>query len=135
MALKLDIPKASDHVERNFLDAVMQQMSLCDKCRAWTMKCITSVTYSVLINVIPSKKKYSQRGIRQRDLIFPYLYLICTEGLSQMISHGFTASTSGPVISHIFLANDSLSSAKQQQRNITTCWLSSKDTERCLEKQ
>lgn len=113
MALKLDISKAFDKVEWCF---IMKKMGFCDQWRAWIMKCITTVTYSVLINGEPTKKIIPKRGLRQGDPISPYLYILCTEGLSTLIKqniqnqmiHGFKASRNGPAISHLLFADDSL---------------------------
>lgn len=80
------------------------------------MKCITTVTYSVLINGEPSTKITPQRGLHQGDPISPYLYIICREGLSHLIKnniqekkiHGFQASRGGLPILHLLFADDSL---------------------------
>lgn len=61
------------------------KMGFCRQWREWIMKCITTVTYSVLINGEPSRVITPQRGLRQGDPISPYLYIICTEGLSHLI--------------------------------------------------
>ncbi|XP_048630790.1 uncharacterized protein LOC125604440 [Brassica napus] len=116
MALKLDIAKAFDKVEWSFIDLVMEKMGFCRQWRDWIMKCISTVSYSVLINGEPSRTIKPQRGLRQGDPISPYLYIICTEGLSRLIKqniqekkiHGFQASRSGPPISHLLFADDSL---------------------------
>ncbi|XP_010463143.1 PREDICTED: uncharacterized protein LOC104743796 [Camelina sativa] len=116
MALKLDIAKAFDKVEWNYLEAILKKLGFADKWCNWVMKCITTVSYSVLINGSPSKKIIPQRGLRQGDPLSPYLYLLCTEGLSSLIStsvkanhiHGFRASRNGPAISHMLFADDSL---------------------------
>ncbi|XP_023633818.1 uncharacterized protein LOC111829312 [Capsella rubella] len=116
MAIKLDIAKAFDKVEWNYIEAVMKRLGFAEKWCSWIMKCITTVSYSVLVNGSPSKKIIPQRGIRQGDPLSPYLYLLCTEGLSSLLSaavksnniHGFKASRSGPKISHMLFADDSL---------------------------
>lgn len=61
---------------------------------------------------------------------FPYLYIICTEGLSRLIKqnihnrniHGFKASRSGPAISHFLFADDSLvfcKATEEESRNLS----------------
>lgn len=116
MALKLDIAKAFDRVEWKFIDAVMEKMGFCRQWRTWIMMCITTVTYSVLINGEPTKFIKPSRGLRQGDPISPYLYIICTESLSKLIKqniqnhklHGFKTLRSGPAISHLLFADDLL---------------------------
>lgn len=68
------------------------------------------------MNGEPSKPVTPSRGIRQGDPISPYLYIICTEGLSALIKnnirlhqlHGYKASRGGPTISHLLFADDSI---------------------------
>ena len=80
------------------------------------MECIQSVTYSILVNSEPKGNIIPTRGIRQGDPLSPYLFLLCLEGLNGLIQHavdggqikGFSLCRSGPKISHLFFANDSL---------------------------
>lgn len=116
MALKLDIAKAFDKVEWTYIEAMLRCLGFSDQWCSWVMKCITSVSYSVLINGSPTRKIIPSRGLRQGDPLSPYLYLLCTEGLSSLLTnamqsnqlHGFRASRAGPPISHMFFADDSL---------------------------
>lgn len=116
MALKLDISKAFDKVKWNYINEVMKRLGFNEKWCRWVMKCISSVSYSILLNGNPVGKIIPNRGIRQGDPISPYLYLLCTEGLSSIIQnsiqigkiHGFKASRTGPAISHLLFADDSL---------------------------
>ncbi|KAL0796652.1 hypothetical protein Bca101_068029 [Brassica carinata] len=123
MALKLDISKAFDKVKWKYINEVMKGLGFNEKWCRWVMKCISSASYSILLNGNPVGKIIPNRGIRQGDPISPYLYLLCTEGLSSIIQnsiqlgkiHGFKASRTGPAISHLFFADDSLLFCKAEE--------------------
>jgi hypothetical protein len=80
------------------------------------MTCVSSVTYSVLLNRRPAGLITPSRGLRKRDLLSPYLFLLCAEGISSLLLKaereesisGVLVSVKGYCLSHLFFANDSL---------------------------
>ena len=80
------------------------------------MECITSVTYSLLVNGEPHGHITPTRGIRQGDPLSPYLFLLCTEGLHRLIQDaanngnikGVSICRNGPKLTHLLFADDSL---------------------------
>lgn len=116
MALKIDMSKAYDRVEWNFLFAIMAKMGFCPIWIRWIYGCLKSMPFS--FNVNGGKYGYicPSRGIRQRDPPSPYLFLFYAEGLSSLLRKactnkkisGIRISREGPSISHLFLADDSL---------------------------
>ena len=80
------------------------------------MMCVTTVEYSVLINGEAKGKINPTKGLRQGDPISPYLFLLCTEGLSAMLKKeesdgqikGVAVCRGASHVSHLLFANDSI---------------------------
>ena len=69
----------------------------------------------MLINGEPRGYINPSRGIKQGDLLSPYLFLLCAEGLSSLIRqavashtlHGILSCNGGVCISHLLFVDDS----------------------------
>lgn len=116
MAIKLDMSKAFDRVEWVFIENVMEKMSFHEKWISMIMKCISTVSYSILINDVAYGCIKPTRGIRQGDPLSPYLFLLCAEGLSSMINQAARSQMLScisicrgcPMVTHLLFADDSL---------------------------
>ena len=77
------------------------------------MWCISSVQYKVLINGEASHSFKPSCGIRQGDPLSPYIFVLCMEKLSHLITQKVSlglwkcvkVSRGGPSISHLFFAD------------------------------
>jgi hypothetical protein len=80
------------------------------------LMCVSSTTYSVIVNGTPMGRIVPSRGIRQGDLISPYLFLLCVEALSFILTRaesrgtltGVPTSKKGLRINHLFFADDNI---------------------------
>ncbi|CAN6566565.1 unnamed protein product [Malus baccata var. baccata] len=116
MGIKLDMNKAYDRVEWDFLEAVMVHLGFQQMWIVMVMKCVKTVEFSILINGMPGRTFKPTRGLRQGDPLSPYLFLLISEVLLLLISRavqqgyleGIKLSTSGPMLSHLLFADDTL---------------------------
>lgn len=114
--LKKDITKAYHRLEWKFLEETMRHMGFNEKWIGWIMKCVTTVSYSVLINGSPKGIIRPTRGIRHGDPLSPYLFILCAEVLSHMMNIAETKRkiqrlkirSISPAITHLLFADDSL---------------------------
>ena len=116
MALKLDMSKAYDRVEWDFLERAMVHLGFAGSFVATIMSCIKSVSYSVLLNGVPGRTIKPSRGLRQGDSLSPYLFLLCAMGLQGLLHkaesdgpiRGVSICRNGPRVSHLFFADDNV---------------------------
>ncbi|XP_045822393.1 uncharacterized protein LOC123915300 [Trifolium pratense] len=114
IALKLDISKAYDRIDWDYLRGVMLKMGFCTQWLTWIMMCVETVDYSILVNDKVAGPITPSRGLRQGDPLSPYLFIICAEGLTTLIRqaeargdiHGVKICRNAPIVSHLLFADD-----------------------------
>jgi hypothetical protein len=95
----------------------MCKMSFPILWRIWIKECKSTTTASVLVNGTPSDEFPLERGLRQGDPLYPFLFLLADEGLNIMMSEMVAAnifegysvgSTNAMVVSYLQFADDTL---------------------------
>ena len=91
-----------------------------------SQQCVTNVRYAVRVNGDLTEPVIPSRGIRQGDPISPYLFLLCTEGLSCLLQQrevqgalqGLRNVRLGHPITHLLFADDSIFFARSDGRSV-----------------
>ena len=127
-AYKLDLSKAYDRVDWEYLRGAMIRLGFQDRWVNWVMQCVTTVSFSVNFNGVPHQKFKPTRGLRQGDPLSPYLFLLVADGLfallRKQVANGnlrpLSICRQAPLITHLLFADDSLLFFKgdPQQANI-----------------
>ncbi|KAK4285072.1 hypothetical protein QN277_001816 [Acacia crassicarpa] len=127
-ALKMDMSKAYDRVEWDFLENVLLRFGFCMPWVSLIMKCVRSVSLNICLSGEKISSFTPTRGIRQGDPLSPYLFIIVAEVLSIMIGKnqidnrlvGIKLSRGCPVLTHNFFADDALLYMHASHRNCTS---------------
>ena len=112
-AFKLDIHKAFDSLNWEFLFASMEKMGFPVRYLSWIKKCITSCMLSVKINGVLEGFFPCKSGLRQGDPLSPFLFVLSMEVLTAFLSFKLQISdfsyhwrTQQMKLSHVIFADD-----------------------------
>ncbi|CAN0926381.1 LINE-1 reverse transcriptase homolog [Linum grandiflorum] len=118
LVIKLDIEKAYDHVNWECLFKVMDMVGFHPIWISWVKCCVSTASFSVLVNGEASGYFRSSRGLRQGDPLSPFLFTLVMQVLSGILAkveaqgwlQGFhmNETTREGKVSHIFYADDAL---------------------------
>jgi len=86
--LKLDLKKAYNYINWDFLRLVLFQAGFGLLVMNWIMRCVTSVTYAMLVNGETSKFFHRGKGLRKGCPLSPLLFILVMEGLSILLKKG-----------------------------------------------
>jgi hypothetical protein len=116
VSIKLDMDKAYDRLEWTFIENTLTTMGFPSNPVHTIMKCVNTVSFSILVNGQPSHRFKPHRGIRQGDPLSPYLFIMCVDVFSGMLTKSenqsliicIATAQDAHKISHLFFADDSI---------------------------
>lgn len=85
MAIKINLEKAYDRIEWSFISEMLFKFNFPDKLIELIMSCVSSVLTSPLFNGGYLDSFCPSKGIRQRDPLSPYLFILYMEYLGHLI--------------------------------------------------
>ena len=102
------------------------KMGFCPIWVKWILNCVTTASYSFNVNGQKVGYLKPSKGIRQGDLLSPYQFLICAEGLSNLMHQriknkviiGVKVERGCPTLSHLLFADDFYFTAKLVPRKL-----------------
>ena len=105
-------------------------MGFGEKWLGWMQWCISTARLSILINGTSSSFFQSSRGLRQRNPLSPYLFVIAMKALSCLLKRVVDGSFltackvrgrggEGAQVSHLLFANDTLVFYEASQDQMT----------------
>lgn len=111
--LKVDLLKAFDSVNREWIFLIMKSMGFPGCWITWIRECLDTASFQVLINGEPHRPFRASNGVRQGDPLAPYLFLFAMQGFSVIINSYVDKKLISPIkasnsfsVSHVCFADD-----------------------------
>ena len=120
--------KAYERLEWDFIQQVFLRLGFHPTWVNLIMQCVSSVSYSFLINGSPRGRVKPTRGIRQGDPLSPYIFIMCSEVLSGLCNRaqedgslkGIKVARGSPRLNHLLFADDTIFFVKASQESSAT---------------
>lgn len=101
MLIKIDLEKAYDWLEWNFIKDTLVHLDLPSHLIEVIMLCVTTSTFKILWNGECTDSFTPSRGLRQGDPLSLYLFVLCLERLGQLIETNVQEGLRKPItVSH-----------------------------------
>ena len=119
------ITRKKGRLEWGFIREMLIKINLPHNIIKLIMSYVSTVSTSIVVNGGASDLILPSRGLRQRDPISPYIFILCMDFLVQLIEEKCStnkwkpvrANRSGVAFSHLFFANDLILFAKANPKN------------------
>jgi len=85
--LKLDMQKAYDRVEWDFLRDYLLKIGFHTQWVKWILQCVTTVSFGIKFNGEALPYFQPTRGLRQGDPLSPYLFILMANALTCLINN------------------------------------------------
>lgn len=116
MIIKVDLEKAYERLDGGFIRETLYDVGLLKLMVETIYMCITSGSFRLLWNGDLTEEVRPSKGVRQGDPISPYIFILYLDILAHLIQFKVAeglwkpikTSGDGPLISHLFFANDLL---------------------------
>lgn len=115
VSIQLDTCKAYDKIEQGFLEVLLRKLHFNTRSVTLLMKCVISVSYSLIVNGSQMPSFKHKEGHRQGDPLLSYIFILCAKAFSALLSkadgegpiNGLSIARNSPKVSHLFFADDS----------------------------
>lgn len=121
--LKLDIEKAFDTVNWNAIIGVLRSMGFPGKFVSWISACISSASFSCLVNGSSHRWFSATRGIRQGDPLSPTLFILVMQIFTALMHRDVAVGRITPFrcsdfsFSHALYADDMMVAIRANKRS------------------